>query len=89
MIAALIRRCHLFADKHPESTWVNSILVLVMTMYLRSLERVSIPAHPAQVSCLLRLEEQDCAVPQVEIDEVLGFCENISTVLPKLAYGQS
>lgn len=52
-------------------------------MYLRSLERVSIPANSAQTSSLLGLEKQDGAVTKVEVDEVLGLCMIVSMFTAK------
>ena len=58
----------------------------VIVVYLRSLERVSIPADSSRTSSLLGLEKQDCAVTQVEIDEVLGLCESVSMHLVRYSW---
>jgi hypothetical protein len=82
----VIKSFHLSTSRCPSRTLVESNLILVMAMYLRSFERVSIPANSAQISCLLSLEEQDCAVTQVEIDEVLGLCKVVSAILAESAH---
>lgn len=64
-------------------------MILVMAMYLKSLERGIDSSKLAPISSqLLRLEEEDCTVTQVEIDEVLRLCAIVSTSLVKVKHCQ-
>ena len=62
---------------------------LVIALYLRSLELISIPANSAKTSSLLGLEKQDGAVTKVEVDEVLGLCMIVSILTVKSAHHRS
>lgn len=60
-------------------------MILVMAMYLKSLERGIDSSKLVPISSqLLRLEEEDRAVTQVEIDEVLRLCAIVSKSLVKV-----
>ena len=58
----------------------------MIALYLRPLERVSIPANSTRTSSLLGLEKQDGAVTKVEVDEVLGLCRIVSIFTAKSAH---
>jgi hypothetical protein len=70
--------------------WANGVHTAHLRGFELSIDRDEIsegpslrpnPVNQVQNKRLLRLEEQDCAVTQVEVDEVLRLCSSVSAIL--------